>query len=147
MARITRLLIRIGAPLALAFSQPLAAQEPMSAAELVSGCKAHLEDSQSAAASGCRAFIQGYLSASPEIVAEEDRPSGFAARAMRTRGSRLSDAAEQRLSSRFCLPEGENLEQLIARIAAQTDGVTADDEASVVMRRVFEQHYLCDAVD
>ncbi|MCW8125955.1 Rap1a/Tai family immunity protein [Microbulbifer halophilus] len=147
MARITRLLIRAGAPLALAFSQPLAALESMSAAELVSACKAHLEDRQSAAASGCRAFIQGYLAASPEIVAVEDRPSGFVARAMRTRGSRFSDAAEQRLNSRFCLPEGESLEQLVARVAAQTDGFEADAGASAVMRRVFEKHYLCDAVD
>lgn len=146
MARRQRLLTRIGAPLALVFCQPLAALEPMTAAELVSACRTYLEDSRSAAAANCRAYVLGYLSASNEIVAEEERPSGFVARAMRTRASRLSDAAEQRLDSRFCLPEGETLDGLIGRLAAGPAQYATDAEASVVMRDLFEKHYRCDAV-
>lgn len=146
MARITRRLIRIGAPLALALCQPLAALEPMRATELVSACKAYQRDSGSAAASSCRAFVQGYLQATNEIVAEGDRPSRFVARAIRTRASRLSDAAEQRLNSRFCLPEGETLDNLIANVAAEQRRFAADADASILMRVVFENHYLCDSV-
>ncbi|WP_091384684.1 Rap1a/Tai family immunity protein [Microbulbifer marinus] len=141
-----RIGISIGAPLALIFSQSLAALEPMTATALVSACKSYQSDSQSAATSSCRAFIQGYLSASNEIVAVADLPSEFVARAIRTRASRLSDAAEQRLNSRYCLPEGETLEQLIAKVAAEDKQFAPDAEAAVVMRRVFDAHYLCDAV-
>ncbi|WP_073270507.1 Rap1a/Tai family immunity protein [Microbulbifer donghaiensis] len=140
-----RIGIGIGAPLALIFSQSLAALEPMNATALVSACKSYQSDSQSAAASSCRAFIQGYLSASNEIVAAGNRPSEFVARAIRTRASRLSDAAEQRLNSRYCLPEGETLEKLIAKVAAEDKQFALDAEAAVVMRRVFDGHYLCDA--
>ncbi|WP_323844182.1 hypothetical protein [Microbulbifer magnicolonia] len=145
MARRTRIGIGIGAPLALIFSQSLAAMEPMSAAGLVSACKAYQMAGEATAAASCRAFIQGYLAASNDIVAAEDRPSGFVARALRTRASRLSDAAEQRLDSRYCLPEGETVDRLIARVAAEEQRFAPDTAADIVMRRVFERHYLCDA--
>ncbi|MFC6635717.1 Rap1a/Tai family immunity protein [Microbulbifer taiwanensis] len=146
MARTKRLLIRIGALLALAIAQPLAAMEPLSGEALVSACSEHQQGLDAAAASTCRGFIQGYLSATDEIVAAEERPSGFVARAIRTRASRLSDAAEKRLNSRFCLPEGERLNDLIAKVAAQPRELPAGADAADVMRRVFETHYLCDSV-
>lgn len=145
MARTKRLLIRIGAPLALAIGQPLAAMEPLSGEGLVSACSAYQKGLDPAAASTCRGFIQGYMSATDEVVAAEERPSGFVARAIRTRASRLSDAAEQRLGSRYCLPEGERLEDLIAKVAAQPRELPAGADAADVMRRVFEAHYLCDS--
>jgi len=146
MARKKRLLIRIGAPLALAIGQPLAAMEVLSGEDLVSACSAHRKGLDPAAASTCRGFIQGYLSATDEIVAAEDRPSGFVARAIRTRATRLSEDAERRLDSRYCLPEGERLDDLIAKVAAQPRELPAGADAAEVMRRVFEAHYLCDSV-
>lgn len=149
MAELKRLLIRFGTPLALtalAVSQPLAALESLGAGELVAACRDYQRGESSTRASTCRAFIQGYLSASNEIVAAGDRPSEFVARAMRTRASRLSDAAEQRLNSRFCLPPDESLDNVIAKVAAEPDDLADGAGAAVVMRRIFERHYLCDAV-
>ena len=143
MARTKRILIRFCGPLALVLSLPLNAVEPLRATELVQACQSY---TQGGRVPTCAAYIQGYLSASNDIVSVEDRPSPFVARAMRTRTSRLSEAAEQRLDSRYCLPEGETLDDVIAKVAAESADLSETAGAALVMRRVFEKHYLCDAV-
>lgn len=117
--------------------------EPLTGTKLVEACKAHLSDQQSTGASSCQAFIYGYLSASKDIVAAEDRPSSFVTRAIRTRASRLSDDAEQRLSSRYCLPESESMETLIEKVASVEQPLAEDATADSVMLAVFENHFRC----
>lgn len=117
--------------------------ESLTATELVEACKAHQSDQQSTEASSCRAFIHGYLSASKDIVAAEDRPSPFVTRAIRTRASRLSDDTEQKLSSRYCLPESENIETLIGKVASVEPPLAEDATAESVMLAVFNNHFRC----
>ena len=120
--------------------------EPLTATKLVEACKSHQVDQQSAHASSCRAFIHGYLSASSDIVAVDERPTGFVARAIRTRASRLSDEAEQRLNSRYCLPNStahDTLDSLIARVADISQPFADSATAKSAMLTVFENHYRC----
>ena len=117
--------------------------EPLTATKLVEACKAHQKDQQSTDALSCRAFIHGYLSASSDIVAAEDRPSPFVARAIRTRASRLSEESEQKLSSRYCLPASENIETLIAKVAETPGPVAGEATAESVLLAVFDKHYRC----
>ncbi|WP_153039113.1 hypothetical protein [Microbulbifer sp. Q7] len=147
-----RLLPRVLAPAILAAvtttigGQPAVAMEPLTATGLIEACKSHAIDPQDSGATTCRAFIQGYLSASTEIIAAEDRPSLFVARAIRTRTGRLSAETEQKISSRYCLPRAETINALIAKVAGlappETEGATAES----VMLTVFENHYRCEDV-
>lgn len=117
--------------------------EPLAATKLVEACKAHQMDQQSAGALSCRSFIHGYLSASKDIVAAEDRPSSFVARAIRTRASRLSEDSEQRLSSTYCLPASATMETLIARVAETPEPLAEEATAESVLLTVFDKHYRC----
>lgn len=146
MAKTKRCSILLGAPLVLAFSPGATALEPLSAPALLEACQTYQRDSNAPEALTCRGFILGYLSGSADIVAEEERPEGFAARALRTRGMRLPDDTQQRLRSRYCLPKGETLEDLVARLAGASRQFTVDAQADVAMRHLFEKHYRCDAL-
>ncbi|WP_043319239.1 Rap1a/Tai family immunity protein [Microbulbifer sp. HZ11] len=117
--------------------------EPLTATELIEACKSHQVDQQSAQATSCRAFIHGYLSASRDIVAADERPSEFVARAIRTRASRLSDDAAQRLSSRYCLPEAATLDTLIGKVSELSQPFAEEATAESAMLTVFENHYRC----
>ncbi|MBY6190292.1 Rap1a/Tai family immunity protein [Microbulbifer agarilyticus] len=117
--------------------------EPLTATKLIEACKAYKADQESAPATSCRAFIHGYLSASKDIVAAEERPSEFVARAIKTRASRLSDEAEQRLSSRYCLPPSATLDTLIAKVAEIPQPFAKDATAESAMLTVLENHYRC----
>ena len=126
--------------------------EPLTATKLVEACKTHLNDQHSAHATSCRAFIHGYLSASKDIVAVDERPSGFVARAIRTRAMRLSDDSEQRLSSRYCLPTTatpdplEIIDTLVAKVAEISQPFAEGASAKSAMLTVFENHYRCKEV-
>lgn len=146
MAKTQRFSILLGTALALTLSQAAVAVESMRASDLLEACRAYQEDSRSPEARTCEAFIQGYLSASGEIVAADKSTDGFFARALRTRGVRLSEKAERRLTSPYCLPEGETLSGLIAKLAGGSNQFAVDAEAGVVMRHLFKEHYLCEAV-
>ncbi|MBB5211020.1 hypothetical protein [Microbulbifer hydrolyticus] len=144
-----RLLLRAFAPAALAtlvLGQPAVALEPLTGTGLVEACRAYQVDPLGSGATTCRAYIQGYLSASTEIVAAEDRPSQFVARAIRTRASRLSEDAEQRLSSRYCLPESETINALITKVAEVSPPLAEEATAESVMLTVFDRHYRCEDV-
>lgn len=146
MAKTQRISILLGTALVLTFSQAVGAVESMKASDLLEACRAYQQDNRSPQARTCQAFIQGYLSASAEIVVEGKSTDGFFARALRTRGVRLSDEAQRRLTSPYCLPAGETLPDLIARLAGDSRQFAADAEAAVVMRHLFKEHYLCEAV-
>ena len=117
--------------------------QPLTATKLVEACRAHQTDPQSSGALSCRAFIHGYLSASKDIVAAEDRPSSFVARAIRTRASRISEDTEQKLSSTYCLPESETMETLIARVAGTPQPLADGATAESVLLAIFDNHYRC----
>ncbi|AQQ66744.1 hypothetical protein Mag101_03135 [Microbulbifer agarilyticus] len=117
--------------------------ESLTATKLIEACKAYKADQESAHATSCRAFIHGYLSASKDIVAAEERPSEFVARAIKTRASRLSDEAEQRLSSRYCLPSSASLDTLITKVAEIPQPFAEDATAESAMLSVLENHYRC----
>ncbi|MFD1217494.1 Rap1a/Tai family immunity protein [Microbulbifer celer] len=131
---------------------PTVAMEPLTAPELVAACKAYQAggasktNTENAGASSCKGFIQGYVSASTEIVDEEDRPSAFVTRAMRTRTSRFSEEAEQRLSSRYCLPKSESVDVLIAKVANISQPFAENETAESVIVQVLESHYRCEDV-
>ncbi|MCQ3828936.1 Rap1a/Tai family immunity protein [Microbulbifer elongatus] len=117
--------------------------QPLTATELIEACKSHQVDRQSAHATSCRAFIHGYLSASNDIVAADERPSEFVARAIRTRASRLSDEAVQRLNSRYCLPNSATLDTLISQVSELSQPFAEGAPAESAMLSVFENHYRC----
>lgn len=117
--------------------------EPLSAPELVTACTARAENPQGKQALTCRAFIQGYLSASTEVTSLEERPSPFVARAIRTRASRLSDEAEQRLNSRYCLPAALPVETLMDQVAALTQPLAQSAPAETALKLVLDAHYRC----
>mgnify|MGYP000212266340 CR=1 FL=1 len=157
MVRIRRALQIAFAPaafVALALNHSAAAMEPLTAPELVTACKAYEEERESPGespgkspgATTCRAFIQGYVSASTEIVATEDRPSEFVARAIRTRTSRFSEDAEQKRNSRYCLPESQSIDVLIARVASISQPLAKEATAESVIVQVLENHYRCEGV-
>lgn len=142
-------LFRALAPAAMAAfvcSQPAVALEPLTATGLIEACKSHEVDRLGSGATTCRAYIQGYISASTEIVASEDRPSDFVARAIRTRASRLSEDAEQRLSSRYCLPQSETIDTLIGKVANASQPLAEEATAESVLLAIFDNHYRCNNV-
>ncbi|WP_299595313.1 Rap1a/Tai family immunity protein [uncultured Microbulbifer sp.] len=118
--------------------------EPLTATKLVEACKNHQAEQQPGSSS-CQAFIQGYLSASNDIVAVDERPSGFVARAIRTRAARLSDDARQRLSSRYCLPASATIDTLIVRVAEISQPFTETATAKSALLSVFDRHYQCES--
>ncbi|QKX17249.1 Rap1a/Tai family immunity protein [Microbulbifer sp. YPW1] len=129
---------------ALALSQSVSALEGLTAPGLITACKAHEENRQSPEATSCRAFIQGYLSASTDVVASEDQPSPFVARAIRTRASRLSEDAEQRLNSRYCLPGSTAIDTLAAKVAGISQPVAEEATAESLLIGVLNAHFRCD---
>lgn len=152
MKRFASSVFTVASVAVLALSQPAFAAEGLTAPGLITACKAYQENRQSpeksrensAEVTMCRAFIQGYLSASTDIIASEDQHSPFVARAIRTRASRLSEDAEQRLNSRYCLPKSAAIDSLAARVAGISHPVTEEATAESLLVQVLDAHFRCD---
>jgi len=92
----------------------------------------------------CHAYLHGFFSATDKVVIDEDRPSAFTLRALRTRGRRLSDQQEDLLNSDYCIPQKDTVLDVADKIATLEPAFADNADANTVVEIVLQRHYRCD---
>lgn len=114
------------------------AVEQLTGRQFMEACAAYQNYGKVAGESVCRSYLQGYLSASDDVIPAEELPSPFMQRVLRTRVSGTTQSA-------FCLPEGVRLDDIIGKVLLLESAEVADDSsAGQLIERVLETHYRCD---
>lgn len=118
-----------------------------SGASLVHACrdaqaKARSDPYGSNQAGLCEGYVLGYLQANPEVAFNEQLPSAYMQRVMRTRAP-VHPQTEPLKSVTYCLRGADSLGDIRDAIAAlDPDSVAASSPASV-MKRILDMNYRC----
>lgn len=126
-----------------------ATEDELPAVDYIEACKAYRQeteksrDKKSVNGAICRAYLQGFLAGTNQVVKEENLPSEFMQRALRTKAHGGRERVEALTDGPYCLPEGETLDSIIEKLAETNDSFSEESSADRVIRQVLESHYLC----
>jgi hypothetical protein len=145
-SRVRRLIQRLSPVLATTLaalcSLPLSALEDLDSASLQQACSQVVAEEDDASAQACASYLLGFLAATDGVILSGERSSSFLVRALKTRGSRLSEASERELVGKYCFAPEASLTELASRIVDMPAGdlpLTASD----LVTQVLERHYRC----
>jgi len=115
--------------------------ETVSAKSLIESCKLI---SGKSVPQLCGAYIQGYLDASPNIVKEDQLPSEFVTRALKTRAPQKDVAVKTVANVKFCVPSEGFLSELVTKIAEVEYDAKQHQLASSVVYSILKADYSCE---
>lgn len=127
----------------------LAADDRLMAVDYLDACKTYLReiekngDEQSISGAICRAYLQGFLAGTDKVVKEEHLPSECMQRALRTKAHGGIERVEALTEGPYCLPKGENLDDIIKKLAETDGSFSTGSSADLVVSRVLASHYRC----
>ncbi|AOS97899.1 hypothetical protein AUP74_02502 [Microbulbifer aggregans] len=139
---IQRLIPAVALALLAVCNSPVYALEDVEGSSLQDSCASLVSDPEGSAGISCASYLQGYLAATEGVILSGKRPSAFLVRALKTRGSRLSEASERELVGSYCLPQEASILDLAGKIIQVSD-VQLPATASELVSQILEQHYLC----
>ncbi len=148
-----RYLVILGSVLPVLLSLPCVAQEQLKAVDFVAACKAYrarntaseeTADDKNINGAICRAYLQGFLAGTNQVVNEEDLPSPFMQRALRTKAHGGRERVEALTVGPYCLPAGESLDSIIEKLADDENAYGDNSGADYAIRQVLRRHYRCD---
>lgn len=126
--------------------------DPVPANDFIQACRLLSDSARSNAVDNegdlhpvmCQAFLHGFFSATDNIVIEENRPSAFTLRVLRTRGRRLNESQWKLLNSDYCIPRKESVMDVADKVALLEPKFADDVSAGAVVEIVLQRHYQCD---
>ena len=90
----------------------------------------------------CHGYLRGYIEAHPEIAFNEDMPSGFMQRVLRTRSPAHPSTDAAKLAV-YCLEGDQSMVEISATIAAMEPQAVASKSPASVIDNILKHRYRC----
>lgn len=126
---------------AIASARTLAADEIMlgSGADLVDACREQVSDEANAF---CGAYLLGYVDAHPKVVFNEELPSAYMQRALRTQAPSHPHTNVTKKAV-YCLENEETLVEISDTISLIDLKTAADVAPATLIENILKQQYRC----